>query len=267
MLVDYGGGTPTLADGIFFNGGANTDTLQIDAAGLDGNYRPSGADSGAVTVGTQTVTFATAEQVDAFAAGTFSVVFPGANDTLTIANAKDFGSNLIDALKVSGAFAPIALWNNTTVAIDTADAGGLDGNDTVTVASANNAHANTNLSIRTGAGTDTVTINGPVNVTGSFAVDSVAVVVNANVTAGTTVTLTHTGELQLGAVTVSGTTGVTENGGGKVTLTGDATAKSTGGAVSFAGAIDALAAGGQSLTDLRRPGSRPSRSRPGRRPG
>lgn len=248
MLADFGGGSPTLADGAIFNGGADTDTLQIDAAGLNGSYRPSGADSGAVTVGTQKVTFATAEQVDAFDAGTFSVVFPGAADILTVANAKDFGSNLIDALKVSGAFAPIALWSNAKVAIDTADVGGLDGNDTVTVASANNAHANTNLSIRTGAGTDTVTISGAVNVTGSFAVDSVAVAVNADVTAGTTVTLTHTGELQLGAVTVSGATGVTENGGGKVTLTGDATAKSTGGAVSFAGAIDALAAGGQSLT-------------------
>jgi hypothetical protein len=248
MLVDFGGGDLGLTDGVFFNGDANTDTLQIDAAGLNGSYRPTALDGGVVTVGAQKITFATAEQADANAAGTLSVVFPGANDTLTVTNGKDFATNAIDALRVTGAFAPVALWGNTTVAIDTADVGGDDGDDTVTVASADNAHANTNLSIHTGTGTDTVTISGAVNVAGSFAVDSVAVNVNANVTAGTTVALTHTGELKLNAVMVSGATGVTESGGGAVTLTGDATAKSTGGAVAFGGKIDATAAGVQSLT-------------------
>jgi hypothetical protein len=250
MEVRFSNGGPGLVE-ITFNGGNDTDTLRIEGAGLNGFYRPSGADSGTVTIAGQPVKFATAERVDATAAGTFSVFFPGADDKLTIANGKDFTSNTKDALVVSSptaAFAPIALWTNNKVAVDTADTGGLDGNDTVTITSADNAHANTNLSVRTGAGADTVTIAGPVVVSGSFAVESVAVDVNANVTAGATVTLTHTGKLQLGAVTVSGAAGVTEGGSGAVVLTGDATAKSTAGAVTFGGAIDAQAAGVQSLT-------------------
>ncbi len=250
LLVKFANGGPGLTQ-VTFDGGTGTDILQIDAAGLDGSYRPGGADSGTVTVGGQPVGFTTAEQVDATAAGTFSVVFPGADDAATVADGKDFASNSFDALVVSSptaAFAPVALWNNTTVAIDTADAGGTDGNDTVTITSADNAHGNASLTVRTGAGTDTVTVNGPVVVSGSFAVNSVAVAVNAKVTAGNTATLTHTGLLQLGAVTVSGANGVTETGGGAVALTGDAAATSAAGGVSFGGAVDAAVAGGQSLT-------------------
>jgi hypothetical protein len=132
MLVDFGGGSPALNDGVIFNGDTNTDTLQIKAAGFDGSYRPTGADSGTTKLGTQTITFATTEQVDIFDAQTLSVVFPGANDTLTVANATSFGPEAMPALKVSGAFAPVTLWDNTKVAIDTADIGGVDGDDTVT---------------------------------------------------------------------------------------------------------------------------------------
>ncbi|HVK14851.1 MAG TPA: hypothetical protein VM597_39300, partial [Gemmataceae bacterium] len=246
MLVQSASVSKAIGGAITFDGGTEADTLQVQVTGHDGKYRPTGANSGKVTAGTQEITFAQAEGVDAFDANTFSVVFPGANDTLTVENGTSFGPGAIPALKVSnaGVFAPIALWSNETVVINTADTAPVDGNDSITIASADNAHGNTNLEVRTGVGTDLVTINNPVAVDGSFTVQSVKLNVNANahITAGKTVTLTHTGELKLDKATVSGKVGVTEDGGGAVTLTGDATVESTGpnGAVSFKGAVDGV---------------------------
>ncbi|NCQ33062.1 MAG: hypothetical protein GW802_37570, partial [Armatimonadetes bacterium] len=63
-----------------------------------------------------------------------------------------------------------ALWNNTTVVIDTATTD--DGADAITIASADNAHGNANLTLSTGAGADTVTFNGAVSVTGTMTITS-----------------------------------------------------------------------------------------------
>jgi Ca2+-binding RTX toxin-like protein len=87
--------------------------------------------------------------------------------------------NVMPALKISGSSGGVAFENarvrGSALVIDTVT-GGSDGNDTITILSANNAHTNTTLRIDTGTGTDTISVGSGYNVVaGGANIDTITV--------------------------------------------------------------------------------------------
>jgi len=215
VTVDYAsGGFFNLP--ITFDGGAGgNDKLKVvgDGATTNAIYAPSTGSTatnhvGTVTVNGAVITFSNLEPIDitAMVTATLQTTLTGADDVLTLTN----GTNLIgapgpSAIVVTGTtggapIEPVAFFGNTTVVIDTTL---NDGNDTIVIASANNAHANTNLTINTGVNTDTVTVSGAVTVTGNVNISSQNIAVNALIT-GDAVAGTVTLNAGAGAITTSG---------------------------------------------------------------
>src|SRR5207244_9393727 len=121
----------------FFGGGT----------GVSATSNPSGTTpgTGTVTANGHVTTFQNLEGQDITGMATVNLLFPNGDDVVTIHNATDFtAGGTTPALGVSGtsggvAFVPVALFNNTTVNLNTTT---VDGNDTVTIDSANNEHNN-----------------------------------------------------------------------------------------------------------------------------
>ncbi len=173
LLVNYAAGNPIPTGGLLFDGGAQGpggDRLAFNGAGNAALYSPDATTSGAGTVDVdgRVVTFIGLEPVDITGMATVNINPAGVDDALTVANGFDFATGLIPALRVSGTtggvpIETVAVWNNGTVSINTAT---NNGNDTVTITSADNAHGNANLAIITGTGTDQIDVNGNIVVTG-----------------------------------------------------------------------------------------------------
>src|SRR5262249_19630940 len=100
---------------------------------------------------------------------------------------------------------------NSAIVIDTVT-GGSDGNDTITITSANNAHGNTSLLVSTGTGTDSLTVSGTATFAGTLTANVATVNLNADVTnpitgTASTVNVAAPGQIQDGiAVATSGAT-------------------------------------------------------------
>lgn len=183
-------------NGVFFNGGSQDtpganpnygDVLKIVGSGTQtATYAPDGVlnplldNDGTVTIAGQGVIhFTQLEPVDMSALAVVNVNFANADDAITLASGFDAATGLIPALVVSGTsglvpFEAVHLWNNGLVNIDTV-AGGTDGNDTVAITGGNNGHANANVTISTGSGTDSVTVSGTLVVSGNLAISSQAI--------------------------------------------------------------------------------------------
>jgi hypothetical protein len=210
LTVDFTGGNPIPSGNIVFDGGlAGNDKLAVKGSrvgGVGGEtavYTPDAliTGNGTIVVDGQTITFTGLEPVDIFGMASATLMMPAGNDTLTITN----GFNLtaaaaavgtIPALVVAGTTGDTAVgmgdgvvietaafFNNGTVTINTNTVS--DGADQVTIVSANNAHANANLTISTGANADNLIVDGEVNVTGTFNANTPTVNLNNNLIAGT----------------------------------------------------------------------------------
>ncbi|WP_425619265.1 PA14 domain-containing protein [Anatilimnocola sp. NA78] len=155
---------------ILFSGGSQStdlgDGLTIAGSGIESvDYQPSAETygDGLIQVDNFAVNFSGLEPVDFFNTATASLTLPGGDDIVTLTNGVDFlngGTNqAIRATGTSGGvgFEAAAFWNITTLTINTT---AVDGNDTITIASADNAHANANLVINTGTGSDSLNSNG-----------------------------------------------------------------------------------------------------------
>jgi hypothetical protein len=251
MRILYAGGDPVPAGGVVFDGGAGANRLGVsgDNAGFSATYTPSATTpgSGTVVVNGHTIAFQNLAPLDLSGMVAANVLFPNANDVVTVQNGVDFtagGTN--PALQVSGttggvAFETVALFGNTTVNLNTTT---VDGNDTVTVASANNAHNNTNFNIITGVGTDVVAVNGALTLAGTFTVASQQINVNAPITstgAAGGVIFTNGGTLTINNTTINSQGNVTQNGAGGVTLTGNVAITTNPGAIAFQSPIAASA--------------------------
>ncbi|QEG33135.1 choice-of-anchor Q domain-containing protein [Bythopirellula goksoeyrii] len=151
-----------------FDGGTGSDGLAVMGTGTEiATYTPDASTTGdgVVDVGGREISFANLAPVDISGMITAQLNLPGANDILTVAEGVDFvsgGTN--QALRVSGTSGGVtiesaAFWDNQSLRINTAL--GTDGDDTITISSAANAHLNQSLSLRTGAGNDHVNLNGP----------------------------------------------------------------------------------------------------------
>lgn len=205
VTVDYSNG-PLNFD-IVFNGGAQDDALGVigDATDDTATYTPhaSATGNGSISIddGTaNTITFTGLEPVDISGMATATLSLPGANDSLIIANGFDDATGAVPALVVSGTSNLVNIeqahfFNNAQVVIDTVT-GGSDGNDTVTINSADNDHDNLGLSIITGTGTDAVNINGNVTLEagGNFSVSSAGPITTMT---GITVTTSGSGSVSL----------------------------------------------------------------------
>ncbi|WP_425616767.1 autotransporter-associated beta strand repeat-containing protein [Anatilimnocola sp. NA78] len=236
LTVDFGGGAVG-AIPVSFAGGGQTaapgDTLRAIGSGTQAAvYAPNGVVNGALdndgtlTVDGTVITFTQLAPIDIAGMASALVVFPNSDDVVTIVNGDDFGPGTNDSLVVSGTsngvpFETVALRNNTTVTIDTVTSG-VDGNDTITINSANNVHGNTNLTILTGAGTDAVNVNGALAVTGAVSITAANVSSTAagTIAQGTGLSITNTGVASSLAGIISGAGGVTKSGAGTIVLAG-----------------------------------------------
>jgi len=163
LTVDFTAGDPVPVAGLLFDGGeGGDDALRIIGGDLEATYAPGNVfGDGTIAIGDATLHFFDLEPLDFDSVGTFTLNLPGLDDEVTIEN-----GTLLDgftpALMISGTSGGIPFENarvrNSAIVIDTTI---VDGNDTITITSANNAHGNTSLSIDTGVfGFDTLSIDG-----------------------------------------------------------------------------------------------------------
>jgi autotransporter-associated beta strand protein len=202
LTVDFAfGGFFTLPGGISFDGGTGGhDSLAVRGNGsTSATYSPDAATTGKGIVSVSSgalaasISFVHLGPVDLFSMATATLQTPltAANDILTMANGFNLTSSAgavgtIPALVVSGStggttIAQAAFWSNSVVALDTT---ATDGNDTITITSANNAHNNSSLVINTAAGADEVDINGAVSLAGNFNITTQQINSNATTTLG-----------------------------------------------------------------------------------
>ncbi len=245
LIVDFALGSPVPAGGVLFDGGPGSDVgLCVLGAGNAAAYTTTaGPDfAGRVTVDTSVIDFANFEatsQVDITNMASVTVGFATAGDVLGVSNGLDATAGKVNAaLIVSGPATPrVGLWRNANVTLDTT---AVDGDDAITVASADNAHGNTNLTILTGNGNDTVAVTGNVAVAGSLRVRSQFVRVTgasvAAVAGGLRVENAKT--LTLTNATLSAGTTFAQADGGPVALAGLSAVTARNGDVLFSGAID-----------------------------
>lgn len=209
--IDYASGNPLPTAGLIFDGGTGTDALGVKGTGTQAAvYAPTtinpdpNAKSGIVRVSGTPIQFLKTEPLDiqGMLTATLAPPLPGTNEVLLVAN----GFNLttafaaigtVPALVVSGtssglAIETVAFSNNGTILIDTSL---NNGTDTITIASADNAHGNTALNVKTSAAaTSVINVNGAVTVSGLTTLSARTINLNANITnsiAGTTATLVN----------------------------------------------------------------------------
>lgn len=224
LTLDLTSGDPLPTGGLTFNGSAGTDTLGVLGSGSQNPaYMPDSttANRGAVAIGGRTVAFDTTESVEFRNAGTVMVSPSNANDILDIAN-DVLSDGVTAALAVTGTSGGVSIAGahvyGSGLAINTT---AIDGNDTVTVSSADNSHGNTSLAINTGTGTDSVAVNGAVAVSGPINVSSATIQLGANLSthvAAVAGSLTLTGAVSLAATSVLTTDG--SSGDGAIQITG-----------------------------------------------
>jgi hypothetical protein len=157
---------------IAFDGGAGGyDGMSVVGSGTEHvSYEPDRERFGAgrFRVGTSTIAFTNLEPTDVSGVVTFTLTLPGAADSVTLVNGIDFGTGTMAAVRISGTsggspFETVAVRNVTNLVVDTS---AVDGNDTITVTSASNAHLIANITLKTGSGADSIALNGAVTVTG-----------------------------------------------------------------------------------------------------
>jgi len=232
-----------LDGGIIFNGEAGSDTLTVVGAGNTARYTPSATPGdGSLDLDgfSGAIAFTGLEPVNISGMALVTVVSPLLNDNLIVQNVVVAGQDAIQVSDAANSFEAVNLWNNTNVVVDTTLVGG-DGNDTITVLSADNAHGNTNLALLTGTGTDAVDVAGGVAIAGNLQIASGTISLNGGLLIGTDLTLdsstavTQTQPVSAGGLELLGT--------GPVVLTlasndVDTLAANLSGALSFRDADD-----------------------------
>ncbi|HEV8605306.1 MAG TPA: lamin tail domain-containing protein [Tepidisphaeraceae bacterium] len=169
LTLDYANGNPLPSGGLFFNGGAGSDTLTI--LGAPGStattYRPSGTTTGngIVSIAGRNLTFTGMEPVSFRNLTSFTFVTPNATDTVTIDSpASPPGQTRIFGNSSGITFFSISIFATPLMILDAATNDGGAGNDSLTIGSSGtNTSATTSLRILTGAGADTLAVNGGVN--------------------------------------------------------------------------------------------------------
>ncbi len=227
FVVDFDNGTPVPPGGLNIDGGAaGNDMLQIAGDGEHAIYTPDAIVTGAgvVTVdGTQIINFTGLEPLDLFGFATVTLDLPSDDDVLTLTDDVDFTQGGINpAIRIAGtsggvAIETVAVWNTTTLIIDTALT--LNGADSITVTGADATAAGiTNLTINTGAGADSFALDGNVTAAGALVILTPASITQAGTS---TLTIGGTTAINTGSAALTLNT-ATNDFGGAVTLSGGA---------------------------------------------
>lgn len=180
-LVRFDGGAP--------NSGSGDGLAVIGRSDLSAGYLPDVATTGTgvVSIGgavSTAILFSGLEPVDISGFGIASVSLPGADDLLTLSGGTDFFSGGANAaLRLSGtsggvAIETVAFFNNDSLLVNTAT--GRDGNDVVQLQATGSTHGNQNVTLLTGSGTDSVQVNGDVQVSGNLNIGTAAVTLLAD---------------------------------------------------------------------------------------
>lgn len=242
LITRFAAGSPIPAGGVTYDGGNGTDFLCVFGANNIATYTTTAGSgiAGLVTVDGQPITFSnleTSSQVDITGMSSVNVGFFTANDTVDINTGFDVtAGGTKPALILSGpAMTKVGVWKNANLTLDTST---VEGNDSITVTNANNNHLNTNVTIRTGTGADSVSVNGPVAVSGNLLIDSQAVNIAAvAVNAGQNITVNNAQTLTMAAASITaGGTFVQGNGGSVVFSGGIATVNAS--AIRFTGTLN-----------------------------
>jgi uncharacterized repeat protein (TIGR01451 family) len=158
LIVDFSGGNPVPAGGLFYDGGSGPgiDTLEVRGGSCDvGSYTPTGPSDGVLTytggsIGSATITFAGLEPVvDTTTTTTFTINGTDAAESITLDNGTATGDGRI-RVTFSDAES-IEFANKTNVVINggssTADLG-----DTVTLSNTEASTGLSNVTVNTGPG-------------------------------------------------------------------------------------------------------------------
>jgi autotransporter-associated beta strand protein len=154
--------------GLFYNGGAGQDDrLSIVGSGTQNAvYTPDPATfgNGEISFGGKSLLFTGLEPVDIAGLATATLSLPNGDDVLTIDPGTDFGTGASQALRVAGTSSGVeietaAFYDNEMVVIDTT---ANDGDDTIMLSGADNAHSNGGLTIISGTGNDSLLLSGSV---------------------------------------------------------------------------------------------------------
>jgi autotransporter-associated beta strand protein/ELWxxDGT repeat protein len=236
-----------------YDGGTNTvsgDKARFVGDGITSSvYTPDAATtgSGLVVVSTPaeslTFSFLALEPVDFTGMAEAKLLTPATAtgaDVLAVAEGLDGLDGLLAALVVSGTVGGTAIetghfFGNQSVVIVTSS--GPDGTDSVTIASAANAHGNANLTIDTGPlGQDAVQISGNATLAGQFNVSTGLLGVQAVVLLGGPATLMSRGDTTFGSSAQLVASQVAITAGGAITMADGAVINAGAGTIALAAA-------------------------------
>lgn len=225
FVVDFTSGSPIPSGGLNIDGGAaGNDMLQVAGHGEHAVYTPDALVTGAgiVTVdGTAMINFTGLEPLDLFGFATATIDLPNGDDVLAMTNDVDFTLGGVNsAIRIAGTsggipIETVAVWNTTTLIIDTALT--LDGDDSITLTGADATSASiTNLTINSGSGADSFVLDGNAILSGNFVVTTSASILQAGTS---TLAIGGTTNINTGSAAITLNTS-TNDFGGAVTLTG-----------------------------------------------
>ena len=134
----------------------------------------------------RTITFGGLEPVDVFDVASVTLNLPGAADLINVSNGTSIRDTNLPALVVSGSsggvnFEELHLGDVGLVTLDTTAGGSPDGDDQVNLIRTDTAHGVQRLEVRTGTGSDTVAIQGPVTLDGDGGAPADVSIVSRNI--------------------------------------------------------------------------------------
>ena len=160
IIIDYSGGNPVPAGGVFFDGAAHSsgDTVQIIGNATAVTYKPDGATTGkgAIAVAGSVITLFGAESVTTSNASSFTVVTPG-NADATVIDTPAAGKNRVSRGAGVPAFPPASVDSTIPLIIDAATNEAVGGSvDSITI----NPAAGSSIRFLGGSGNDAMTLTG-----------------------------------------------------------------------------------------------------------
>ncbi|RPI90243.1 MAG: hypothetical protein EHM40_18845, partial [Chloroflexi bacterium] len=161
LRVDFSEGNPIPGDGLFFDGGLDYDTLEIENGSLQSVvYQATDAHSGSISFDGSLLQYAGIEPiVDTTAAANATFTTTTSDDQISIVDGATPGQIEIRSLDLG--FETIIFANKTNVIID-----GIGGNDVISLALSGPSTGLGSLTVQGGDGLDAINITSDVNLPG-----------------------------------------------------------------------------------------------------